>query len=216
MQSFVLNWWLTFIQAGLSSLLMPALPGTLKFISYAVWWIRQSILKALAEQSRIVRLPLNRVGTINRIRKTQSALEQKYNRSPNLEEIASELEIDIAEVRETVKIGNNHMSLDAPLQHTEDAKFLDILQDVDQERPDTFLWEISLQNEINKTLSTLSGREEAIIKLYFGIAEDTAHTLEEIGERFNLTRERVRQIKEKALRRLRHASRRSPLENYHD
>jgi RNA polymerase primary sigma factor len=187
-----------------------------KFISYAVWWIRQSILKALAEQSRIVRLPLNRVGTINRIRKTQSALEQKYNRTPNLEEIASELEIDIAEVQETVKIGNNHMSLDAPLQHTEDAKFLDILQDVDQERPDTFLWEISLQNEINKTLSTLSGREEEIIKLYFGIAEDTAHTLEEIGERFNLTRERVRQIKEKALRRLRHASRRSPLENYHD
>jgi RNA polymerase primary sigma factor len=131
-----------------------------------------------------------------------------------MEEIAGELKITIADVQETVKIGNNHTSLDAPMQHTENAKLLDTLQYVDQEQPDAFLWEISLHDEINKTLSTLSGREEEIIKLYFGIAEDTAHTLEEIAERFNLTRERVRQIKEKALRRLRHSSRRSPLENY--
>ena len=185
-----------------------------RFISYAVWWIRQSILKALAEQSRIVRLPLYRVGTINRIRKTQNSLEQKFNRTPNIEEIADELEIDTAEVLETIKIGNNHISLDAPLQLTEDAKLLDFIRDVDQEQTDTGLLEISLQDEINKSLSLLSKREEEIIKLYFGIGEDAALTLEEIGERFNLTRERVRQIKEKALRRLRHPSRRSSLELY--
>jgi RNA polymerase primary sigma factor len=185
-----------------------------RFISYAVWWIRQSILKALAEQSRIIRLPLNRVGTINRIRKTQSNLEQKFNRTPNIEEIADELKIDTAEVQDTIKIGNTHISLDAPLQLTEDAKLLDFIRDVDQEQTDTGLLEISLQDEINKSLSLLSKREEEIIKLYFGIGEDAALTLEEIGERFNLTRERVRQIKEKALRRLRHPSRRSSLELY--
>ena len=185
-----------------------------RFISYAVWWIRQSILKALAEQSRIIRLPLNRVGTINKIRKTQNSLEQKFNRSPNIEEIADELKIDVAEVRDTIKIGNNHISLDAPLQLTEDAKLLDFIRDVDQEQTDTGLLEISLQDEINKSLSLLSKREEEIIKLYFGIGEDAALTLEEIGERFNLTRERVRQIKEKSLRRLRHPSRSSSLELY--
>lgn len=178
-----------------------------KFISYAVWWIRQAILQALAEQSRIIKLPLNRVGTIHKIGKMQSKLEQKYRRLPNVEEIAAELKIDESEVQETIKIGNSHMSLDAPLQHGEDSKLLDILQDEDQEQPDNGLMEISLQEEISKTLETLSEREREVVRLYFGIGEETSHTLEEIGQRFNLTRERARQIKEKALRRLKHSSR---------
>jgi len=178
-----------------------------KFISYAVWWIRQAILQALAEQSRIIKLPLNRVGTIHKIGKMQSKLEQKYRRTPNVEEIAQELQLEEAEVQETIKIGNSHMSLDAPLQHGEDSKLLDLLQDEDQEQPDDGLMEISLHDEINKTLDTLSEREKEVVRLYFGIGEETSHTLEEIGQRFNLTRERARQIKEKALRRLKHSSR---------
>jgi RNA polymerase primary sigma factor len=178
-----------------------------KFISYAVWWIRQAILQALAEQSRIIKLPLNRVGTIHKIGKAQSKLEQKYRRIPNIEEIARELKIDEEEVKETIKIGNSHMSLDAPLQQGEDSKLLDLLQDEDQILPDTGIMEISLHEEINQTLDTLTSREKEVIKLYFGIGEETAHTLEEIGQRFNLTRERARQIKEKALRRLKHSSR---------
>lgn len=185
-----------------------------KFISYAVWWIRQAILQALAEQSRIIKLPLNRVGTIHKIGKTQSKLEQKLKRLPMLEEIAQELQIDIEEVQETIKIGNTHMSLDAPLQQGEDAKLLDMLQDENQERPDNGVLDVSLQEEIDKTLDTLSEREKEVVKLYFGIGEDTAHTLEEIGQRFNLTRERVRQIKEKALRRLKHCSRSKRLKIY--
>lgn len=185
-----------------------------KFISYAVWWIRQAILQALAEQSRIIKLPLNRVGAIHKIGKTQSKLEQKYRRLPNVEEIALELKLDITEVQETIKIGNSHMSLDAPLQQGEDSKLLDVLQDNNQERPDDGVLDISLQDEINKTLETLSDRENEVIKLYFGIGEETAHTLEEIGQRFNLTRERVRQIKEKALRRLKHSSRSKRLKIY--
>ena len=185
-----------------------------KFISYAVWWIRQAILQALAEQSRIIKLPLNRVGAIHKIGKTQSKLEQKYRRLPNVEEIALELKLDITEVQETIKIGNSHMSLDAPLQQGEDSKLLDVLQDDNQERPDDGVLDISLQDEINKTLETLSDRENEVIKLYFGIGEETAHTLEEIGQRFNLTRERVRQIKEKALRRLKHSSRSKRLKIY--
>jgi RNA polymerase primary sigma factor len=185
-----------------------------KFISYAVWWIRQAILQALAEQSRIIKLPLNRVGAIHKIGKAQSRLEQKYRRIPNIEEIADELQINIAEVRETIKIGNSHMSLDAPLQHGEDSKLMDVLQDRDQEQPDSGIIEVSLQDEVNKTLSTLSDREKEVIKLYFGIGEETAHTLEEIGQRFNLTRERVRQIKEKAIRRLKHSSRSKCLKMY--
>jgi RNA polymerase primary sigma factor len=185
-----------------------------KFISYAVWWIRQAILQALAEQSRIIKLPLNRVGTIHKIGKTQSKLEQKLRRLPMIEEIAQELQIDIEEVQETIKIGNTHMSLDAPLQQGEDAKLIDMLQDENQERPDDGVLDISLQVEIDKTLDTLSEREKEVVKLYFGIGEDTAHTLEEIGQRFNLTRERVRQIKEKALRRLKHCSRSKRLKIY--
>jgi RNA polymerase primary sigma factor len=185
-----------------------------KFISYAVWWIRQAILQALAEQSRIIKLPLNRVGTIHKIGKTQSKLEQKYRRAPNVEEIARELRLDENEVRETIKIGNTHMSLDAPLQHGEDSKLIDVLHDESQELPDDGVIDISLQEGIENTLSTLSEREKEVVKLYFGIGEETAHTLEEIGQRFNLTRERVRQIKEKALRRLRHCSRSKRLKVY--
>ncbi|MDD5673674.1 MAG: RNA polymerase sigma factor RpoD/SigA [Chitinivibrionales bacterium] len=185
-----------------------------KFISYAVWWIRQAILQALAEQSRIIKLPLNRVGAIHKIGKTQAKLEQKYHRLPNVEEIAAELKLDQGEVQETIKIGNSHMSLDAPLQQGEDSKLLDILQDENQERPDDGILDISLQDEITKTLNTLTGREKEVIKLYFGIGEETAHTLEEIGQRFSLTRERVRQIKEKALRRLKHSSRSKRLKIY--
>jgi RNA polymerase primary sigma factor len=185
-----------------------------KFISYAVWWIRQAILQALAEQSRIIKLPLNRVGTIHKIGKAQSRLEQKYRRIPNVEEIARELKIDEEEVQETIKIGNSHMSLDAPLQQGEDSKLLDLLQDEDQELPDGGVMEISLQEEINQTLDTLTNREKEVIKLYFGIGEETSHTLEEIGQRFNLTRERARQIKEKALRRLKHSSRSQRLKVY--
>jgi len=185
-----------------------------KFISYGVWWIRQAILQALAEQSRIIKLPLNRVGTIHKIGKTQSKLEQKLRRLPMVEEIAQELQIDEDEVRETIKIGNTHMSLDAPLQQGEDAKLIDMLQDENQARPDDGVLDISLHTEIDKTLDTLSEREKEVVKLYFGIGEDTAHTLEEIGQRFNLTRERVRQIKEKALRRLKHCSRSKRLKIY--
>lgn len=178
-----------------------------KFISYAVWWIRQAILQALAEQSRIIKLPLNRVGTIHKIGKTQSKLEQKLFRMPNAKEIAEELQINESEVRETYKIGNSHMSLDAPLQQGEDSRLIDMLQDENQVFPDDGILGISLQSEVDHTLESLSDREKEVVKLYFGIGEDTAHTLEEIGQRFNLTRERVRQIKEKALRRLKHSSR---------
>lgn len=173
-----------------------------KFISYAVWWIRQSILQALAEQSRIIKIPLNRVGTIHKIGKTQSRLEQKFGRMPNAEEIAEELDLAVSEVHETIKIGNSHASLDAPLQSGEDSKLMDIIQASNLEGPEEGFLEISLQEEVDQRLSALTEREQAVVRLYFGIGEDTAHTLEEIGTRLNLTRERVRQIKEKALRRL--------------
>ncbi|MBN1603610.1 MAG: sigma-70 family RNA polymerase sigma factor [Chitinispirillaceae bacterium] len=185
-----------------------------KFISYAVWWIRQAILQALAEQSRIIKLPLNRVGAIHKIGKVQSKLEQKYHRLPNVEELAAELDLDENEIKETIKIGNTHMSLDAPLQQGEDSRLIDVLQDEFQELPDNGLMEISLQEEVNHTLNTLSEREKEVVRLYFGIGEETSHTLEEIGQRFNLTRERARQIKEKALRRLKHASRSKKLITY--
>ncbi|MFP4013704.1 MAG: RNA polymerase sigma factor RpoD/SigA [Chitinispirillaceae bacterium] len=185
-----------------------------KFISYAVWWIRQAILQALAEQSRIVKLPLNRVGTIHKIGKVQSKLEQKLNRMPNVDEIATELALDTQEVRETVRIGNSHMSLDAPLLMGDDSKLMDVLKDDNQEQPDEGVIDISLQAEVNAVLESLSEREMEVVKLYFGIGEETAYTLEEIGQRFNLTRERVRQIKEKALKRLKHSSRSARLFQY--
>jgi RNA polymerase primary sigma factor len=183
-----------------------------KFISYAVWWIRQAILQALAEQSRIVRLPLNRVGTIHKVSKARCKLEQKCHHIPSIEEIACELKIGEEEVWETMKIGNSHLSLDAPLQLGEDSNLLDILQYENQELSDDSVMGISLHEEINQTLDTLTCREKEVIKLYFGIDGETALTLGQIGQRFSLTRERIRQIKQKALRRLRHSSRSHRLE----
>jgi RNA polymerase primary sigma factor len=176
-----------------------------KFISYAVWWIRQSILQALAEQSRIVTLPLNRVGTIHKIGRVQGKLEQKYCRLPNTEEIAEELNLKIDDVMESLRIGNSHISLDAPIQHNDDdSKLMDIIYDNEQELPDDAALRLFQQNEVDGVLNRLKERERRVLKLYFGIGEETQHTLEEIGEHFNLTRERVRQIKERALKRLKH------------
>lgn len=187
-----------------------------KFISYAVWWIRQAILQALAEQSRIVRLPLNRVGTLHKIGKISSSLEQEYGREPSPSEIARELELSAVEVSDTLKISNSHLSLDAPFSTSEDNSLMDVLEDEFQPAPDEALLDESLRLEIERALDTLSRREAEVINLYFGLNHDKALTLEEIGTRFNLTRERVRQIKEKAIRRLRHASRSKSLRAYLD
>ncbi|MFC1573608.1 RNA polymerase sigma factor RpoD/SigA [Candidatus Latescibacterota bacterium] len=185
-----------------------------KFISYAVWWIRQAILQALAEQSRIVRLPLNRVGALHKIGKTSSGLEQEFGREPSATEIADELEMSPFEVMDTLKISSRHLSLDAPFNDGEDNRLLDVLEDKFQPSPDEKLIKDSLKGEIEKALSTLTDREAEVISLYFGINRDHSLTLEEIGEKFKLTRERVRQIKEKAIKRLRHASRSKPLKAY--
>ncbi len=185
-----------------------------KFISYAVWWIRQSILQALAEQSRIVRLPLNRVGALNKIGKAYSNLEQEYEREPSAQELAKELDMDVNEVADTLKISGRHVSMDAPFQQGEDNRLLDVLANEHQPAPDHKLMEDSLKDEIDRALSTLTEREGEVIKLYFGLNSEHSLTLEEIGEKFNLTRERVRQIKEKAIRRLRHASRSKNLRAY--
>ncbi|MCJ7577998.1 MAG: sigma-70 family RNA polymerase sigma factor [candidate division Zixibacteria bacterium] len=187
-----------------------------KFISYAVWWIRQAVLQALAEQSRIVRLPLNRVGTLHKIGKISSSLEQEYGREPSPDEIARELELTAVEVSDTLKISNSHLSLDAPFSTSEDNSLMDVLEDEFQPAPDEALLDESLRLEIEKALDTLSSREAEVINLYFGLNHEKALTLEEIGARFNLTRERVRQIKEKAIRRLRHASRSKSLRAYLD
>jgi RNA polymerase primary sigma factor len=185
-----------------------------KFISYAVWWIRQSILQALAEQSRIVRLPLNRVGALNRIGKAYSNLEQEFEREPSAEEIAKELDMDASEIAETLKISSRHVSMDAPFTQGEENSLLDVIESELQPSPDHILMDESLKTEIEQALSSLSERESQVIKLYFGLDKDNSLTLEEIGERFNLTRERVRQIKEKAIRRLRHTSRSKNLRAY--
>jgi len=187
-----------------------------KFISYAVWWIRQAILQALAEQSRIVRLPLNRVGTLHKIGKISSSLEQEYGREPSPSEIARELELSAVEVSDTLKISNSHLSLDAPFSTSEDNSLMDVLEDEFQPAPDEALLDESLRLEIERALDSLSRREAEVINLYFGLNHEKALTLEEIGTRFNLTRERVRQIKEKAIRRLRHASRSKSLRAYLD
>ena len=185
-----------------------------KFISYAVWWIRQSILQALAEQSRIVRLPLNRVGSLNKISKTFSELEQKYEREPSPEELAEVLEVTTAEVVDTMKISGRHVSMDAPFVQGEENSLLDVLENDSEETPDQGLMTDSLRREVQRALSTLTQRESDVIALYFGLNGEHAMTLEEIGEKFNLTRERVRQIKEKAIRRLRHTSRSKALKPY--
>lgn len=185
-----------------------------KFISYAVWWIRQSILQALAEQSRIVRLPLNRVGSLNKISKTFSELEQRFEREPSPDELAEVLEVTTAEVVDTMKISGRHVSMDAPFVQGEENSLLDVLENDSEEKPDTELMNDSLRREVQRALSTLTQREADVISLYFGLNGEHAMTLEEIGEKFNLTRERVRQIKEKAIRRLRHTSRSKALKPY--
>ena len=185
-----------------------------KFISYAVWWIRQAILQALAEQSRIVRLPLNRVGALHKIGKASRGLEQEFGREPFASEIADELEMSPYEVMDTLKISSRHLSLDAPFNDGENNRLLDVLEDKFQPSPDESLMKNSLYREIEKALSTLTDREAEVISLYFGLNRDHSLTLEEIGEKFKLTRERIRQVKEKALRRLRHASRSRPLKAY--
>jgi RNA polymerase primary sigma factor len=185
-----------------------------KFISYAVWWIRQSILQALAEQSRVVRLPLNRVGAINKVGRALEELEKKYGREPSMEEIAEKMEMTAYEVADVLKTSARHLSLDEPFKEDEGNSLLDILESDRYAPPDDMLMQESLQVEIDKVLSTLKPREAEIIRLYFGLDGDRPLTLEEIGEHFKLTRERVRQIKEKALRRLRHRSRLEPLRKY--
>jgi RNA polymerase primary sigma factor len=185
-----------------------------KFISYGVWWIRQSILQALAEQSRIVRLPLNRVGQLNKISKAYSNLEQEYEREPSATELAKELDMELTDVSDTLKISARHVSMDAPFATGDDNRLLDVLSNDSQPSPDASLMSDSLKNEIERALSTLTEREAEVIKLYFGLNKEHSLTLEEIGEKFNLTRERVRQIKEKAIRRLRHASRSKNLRAY--
>lgn len=185
-----------------------------KFISYAVWWIRQSILQALAEQSRIVRLPLNRVGSLNKISKTFSELEQKFEREPSPDELAEVLEVNVSEVVDTMKISGRHVSMDAPFVQGEENSLLDVLENDTEETPDNGLMTDSLRREVQRALSTLTQREADVITLYFGLNGEHSMTLEEIGEKFNLTRERVRQIKEKAIRRLRHTSRSKALKPY--
>ncbi len=185
-----------------------------KFISYAVWWIRQSILQALAEQSRIVRLPLNRVGALNRIGKAYSNLEQEFEREPNAAELARELDMDINDVADALKISGKHISMDAPFAQGEDNSLLDVIENDQQPNPDFALMNESLKAEIERALASLTEREAEVIKLNYGLNKEHSLTLEEIGERFNLTRERVRQIKEKAIRRLRHASRSKNLRAY--
>ncbi len=185
-----------------------------KFISYAVWWIRQSILQALAEQSRIVRLPLNRVGALNKIGKAYSSMEQELEREPTAAELADKLEMKAEEVADTLKIAGRHVSVDAPFAQGEENRLLDVLPNDLQPTPDTQLMTESLKTEIERALSTLTEREAEVIRLYYGLSSEHTSNLEEIGEKFNLTRERVRQIKEKAIRRLRHASRSKNLRAY--
>ena len=185
-----------------------------KFISYAVWWIRQSILQALAEQSRIVRLPLNKIGSINKINKLYALLEQSNERPPTAEEIAKELDMTVNDVRESMKNSGRHLSMDAPLVEGEDSNLYDVLRSGESPNPDRNLIQESLRTEIERSLETLTPREADVVRLYFGLGDQHPMTLEEIGETFDLTRERVRQIKEKAIRRLKHTSRSKILKTY--
>ncbi len=185
-----------------------------KFISYAVWWIRQSILQALAEQSRIVRLPLNKIGSINKINKASARLEQSFEREPNPKEIAGELEMSENEVKESQRNAGRHVSMDAPLIQDEDNTMYDVLRSDEAPTPETGLLYESLRIEIDRAVLTLTQREADVVKLYFGLGAGHPMTLEEIGEKFDLTRERVRQIKEKAIRRLKHTSRSKILKSY--
>ena len=185
-----------------------------KFISYAVWWIRQSVLQALAEHSRIVRLPLNRVGTISKINKASAKLEQEFERSPRADELAHQLDMKITEINDAQRIARRHHSLDTPFSDDEKNSLLDVISDRNVDDPDKELHMSSLEKEVRNSLDSLKDREQDVIKMYFGIDREYALTLNEIGEEFGLTRERVRQIKEKAIRRLRHKSRSKKLRSY--
>ncbi len=185
-----------------------------KFISYAVWWIRQSILQALAEQSRIVRLPLNKIGSINKINKAFAQLEQEHERVPSAKEIAELLEMSESDVKESMKNSGRHVSMDAPLVEGEDSNLYDVVRSGESPSPDKDLLIESLRVEIERSLNTLTPREADVIRLYFGLNGNHPMTLEEIGETFDLTRERVRQIKEKAIRRMKHTSRSKILKTY--
>jgi RNA polymerase primary sigma factor len=185
-----------------------------KFISYAVWWIRQAVLQALADQSRIVRLPLNRVGAINKIGKAYSFLEQQNERKPSSDELAEQLDMSLLDVNEALRISGRHLSMDAPLVNGEDGKLSDVMPDEKQPLPDHNFNNESLQHDIDSALNTLDEREKDIIKLYYGLGAKKSHTLEEIGDKYALTRERVRQVKEKAIRKLKHVSKSEKLRGY--
>ena len=185
-----------------------------KFISYAVWWIRQSILQALAEQSRLIRLPLNRVGTITKITRAAEKLESEVERQPKGDEIGAQLEMSGDEVLMAMQYSRRHSSLNSPFQEGENSSLLDIIEDSEAEEPEAKIMMESMSEEVNGALETLSERERVVLEMYFGINRDSAMTLNEIGEEFDLTRERVRQIKEKAIQRLRHRSRSKNLRRY--
>jgi RNA polymerase primary sigma factor len=186
-----------------------------KFISYAVWWIRQSILQALAEQSRVVRLPLNKIGVINKINKAYSHLEQVHQRPPDAEEIAKELDMTVSQVKVAVKNSGRHLSMDAPFREGEnESNLYDVLSSGESPKPDKDLMRDSLNVEINRALETLSQREADVIRLNYGLGDQPAMTLQEIGETFDLSRERVRQIREKGIRRLKHQSKNKNLKSY--
>jgi RNA polymerase primary sigma factor len=185
-----------------------------KFISYAVWWIRQSILQALAEQSRIVRLPLNKIGSLNKINRAFAKLEQEFERDPTQEEISNVVDISLTDIKDTMRSSGRHVSMDAPLLNGEESTLMDVMQSEDTPQPDSTLLTESLRREIERALQTLTQREADILRLYFGLSVTQPMTLEEIGQYFDLTRERVRQIKEKAIRRLKHTSRSNILKTY--
>lgn len=185
-----------------------------KFISYAVWWIRQAILQALAEQSRIVRLPLNKIGSISKINKAYSHLEQKHQRPPSPHEIANNLDLSVENVKQSMKISGKHVSMDAPFKEGEDSNLYDVIKSSESPRPDSQLIEKSLNVEVNRALDTLSEKEAEVIRSYYGISQKHPKSLQEIGDLFGLTRERVRQIKEKGIRKLRHNSKSRILKTY--
>ena len=185
-----------------------------KFISYAVWWIRQAILQALAEQGRLIRLPLNRVGTITKITKAAEKLEAEMGRPPKVEEISHQLDVKTEEVFNALQYSRRHSSLDAPFAEGEDSSLINVIEDEQEKDPDNKVMDTSMKEEIASALSTLTERERSVIEMYFGINRDRSFTLNEIGEQFSLTRERVRQIKEKAIRRLAHKTRSEPLRVY--
>lgn len=185
-----------------------------KFISYAVWWIRQAILQALAEQSRIVRLPLNKIGSINKINKAYSFLEQENERPPSAQEIASKLDLSLTDVKQSMKISGRHVSMDAPFQEGETSNLYDVMNSGESPRPDSGLMQDALNIEVNRALNSLSEKEAEVIRHYYGISRKQPMSLQEIGDSFGLTRERVRQIKEKGIRRLRQASKSKVLKTY--